>query len=314
MKKARSFCPSTKYRMKTLYIILAGLLCLLAMSCHVKTQDRASDAAFRLPEIPSTLVNPEERAAYLSVHYWDHYDFSDTTLIDREDITEQAFVNFLSILPYAANAEAAVDTLYRRASVSSAMLYHFIELGDKYLYEPNSPMYNEELHILVLRALLANPSLSEGEKERPRYLLEMALKNRPGDKAADFAYVERSGRKGCLSGITSDYLLLYFNDPECEDCREVKQQLTESQPLYGLLSDGRLAVLSVCVEGKTAAWESAVYPEGWIDAYDEGKQLTRDRVYDLKAMPTLYLLDKEHRVLLKDTSVGQIEAWLSERL
>ena len=66
MKKARSFCPSTKYRMKTLYIILTGLLCLLAMSCHVKTQDRKEDA-FRLPEIPSTLVNPEERAAYLSI-------------------------------------------------------------------------------------------------------------------------------------------------------------------------------------------------------------------------------------------------------
>lgn len=38
------------------------------------------------------------------------------------------------------------------------MLYHFIGLSDKYLYEPNSPMHDEELHILVLRALLDNPA------------------------------------------------------------------------------------------------------------------------------------------------------------
>ena len=128
------------------------------------------------------------RAAYLAVHYWDYFNFADTTLISRPEITEQAFVDFISILPYTAKAQVAVDTLFRRAMVKKEMLYHFISLADKYLYEPNSPMYNEELHILVLRSLLGNPGLDDWDKERPRYLLEMALKNRPGDVAADFTY------------------------------------------------------------------------------------------------------------------------------
>lgn len=97
------------------------------------------------------------------------------------------------------------------------MLYHFIGLSDKYLYEPNSPMHDEELHILVLRALLDNPCLSDTDKIRPRYLLEIAMKNRPGDVAADFTVTCRDGRRRQLSGIKADYVLVYFNDPDCED-------------------------------------------------------------------------------------------------
>ena len=36
-------------------------------------------------------------------------------------------------------------------------------------------------------------------------------------------------------------------------------------------------------------------------------------LYDLKAIPTLYLLDKNKKVLLKDAVVGQIEQYLQQR-
>lgn len=170
--------------------------CLLGMSlvsCSHAQQQKTKE--FRLPDVPVTLTAPEDRAAYLSLHYWDHFDFADTSLISRPEITEQAFVDFLGILPYTDRAQAAIDTLFRRAATGQEMLYHFIGLSDKYLYEPNSPMHDEELHILVLRALLDNPCLSDTDKIRPRYLLEIAMKNRPGDVAADFTVTCRDGRR-----------------------------------------------------------------------------------------------------------------------
>jgi len=258
------------------------------------------------------LTDPAERAAYLAVHYWDYFNFADTTLISRPEITEQAFVDFISILPYTAKVQVAVDTL--SGVYGEEMLYHFISLADKYLYEPNSPMYNEELHILVLRSLLGNPGLDDWDKERPRYLLEMALKNRPGDVAADFTYRTRDGAMNRLSGIKADYVVLYFNDPDCTDCQRVKEALLSLPVMNEFMKAGRLCLLSVCVEGKTPAWEKAIFPARWIDGYDEGKRLTREQVYDLKAMPTLYLLDSGKRVILKDASAEKIEAWLSETI
>lgn len=293
-------------------VILSIIACLVTVFCS-QGHTMVAQEGFRLPEIPDSLTNPSERAAYLSLHYWDHFDFTDTALISKPEITEQAFVDFVSILPYTPEAAAAVDTLFRRASAEKEMLYHFISLGDKYLYEPNSPMHNEELHILVLRALVDNPRLDEMDKVRPRHLLEMALKNRPGDVAADFAVICRDGKRKCLSGIKAEHTLLYFNDPDCEDCRRVKERLASSPVVNGLLESGRLKLLSVCVEGKTAVWEKAAFPARWIDGYDEGQRLTREQMYDLKAMPTLYLLDAEKKVILKDAPVEQVEAWLEKR-
>lgn len=102
--------------MKILNLTLfAYIFCVGIISCS-HAQKRESAKEFRLPDVPVTLTAPEDRAAYLSLHYWDHFDFADTTLIDRPEITEQALVDFISILPYTEKAQAAVDTLFRRAS------------------------------------------------------------------------------------------------------------------------------------------------------------------------------------------------------
>lgn len=298
--------------MKILHLtVIAGLLCLGA-AVSVQAQQRTEKPAFRLPDIPAALTTPEARAEYLSLHYWDHFDFADTRLISRPEITEQAFVDFISILPYSPKAQAAVDTLVNRSLAGEEMFYHFISLADKYLYEPNSPMHDEELHILVLRAQVENPRLAEIDKIRPRHLLTIALKNRPGDVAEDFAVTCRDGSRKRLSEIEAEYILLYFNDPDCEECRRMKQRLASSSAVNALLESGRLKLLSVCVEGKTAAWDKAAFPAGWIDGYDAGQRLTRESVYDLKAMPSLYLLDGEKRVILKDAPLELIESQLSE--
>ena len=310
----RSFLSATIRNMKILNLtFFVCLFCVAISSCsNARSQKKTKE--FRLPDVPATLTAPEDRAAYLSLHYWDHFDFADTSLISHPEITEQAFVDFISILPHTSKAQAAVDTLFRRASAEKEMLYHFIALGDKYLYEPNSPMHDEELHILMLRSLVDNLPLEEIDKVRPRHQLEMALKNRPGEMAADFTVTCRDGKHIRLSTIKADYLLVYFNDPDCEDCRRVKEQLSLSPGINGLLESGRLKLLSVCVEGKVAAWEKAAFPTGWIDSYDAGQQLTLEQVYDLKAIPTLYLLDAEKRVILKDASVKQIEERLSRKI
>lgn len=310
--------------MKNLYMLaFSCLLCLTFVSCSAQSRKDTKEnkeattgkqtKEFRLPDVPDTLKDPESRAAYLTLHYWDHFDFTDTAMIALSNVTEQAFVDFVSVLPYSPQAAAAVDTLYRRASADRDMLYHFITLSDKYLYEPNSPMHNEELHILVLRALVDSPHLEEADKMRPRHLLEMALKNRPGDKAADFTVTCRNGKRLKLSQIKSPYLLVYFNDPDCRDCRLVKERITSSQAIGGMMSAGKLKILSVCVEGKTAVWEQSSFPANWIDGYDAGQYLTQEQVYDLKAMPTLYLLDADKKVILKDAPIEQIVAWIENQ-
>lgn len=260
----------------------------------------------QLPSIPATLNAPEQQAEYLVMHYWDNYDFADTTLMRNADYTEQAFVDFIYLLPNAPQrvVRGAMETLLRRAATTPAMFDHFTELAESYLYDPNSPMRNEDLYIPVLETIIALPSVDSLLKIRPRHQLTTALKNRPGMQAADFSYTtERteggtaSRRTARLSDIKADYTLLFFYDPDCPDCKRIKQFIASSEVfvyLTGGVGNKWLTVL-------------ALYP-------DKGQLLRNKELYDLRAIPTLYLLDSNKRVLLKDAPVERIEQYLSEVL
>lgn len=270
----------------------------------------ASCQGLSLPEIPDSLTAPKERAEYLCLHWWDGFDFADTTLISRPRITEQAFVDFLSVLPYIADASVPLDTMFRRASADPAMFSHFVALGEKYLAGRWSPMRDEDMYIVMLRVLVSGDSFMAGERGLARFRLEMVLKNRPGEPAADFGFELADGSRGSLYGTDAEFLIVFFNDPDCAECRAVRSELMNSPELVVLLGEGRVRVLSVCVSGNAAAWKAetqdAAVPDGWVDALDEARAVYAERLYDLQSLPVLYLLSSDKHVLLKDTSLREI--------
>ena len=203
------------------------------------------------------------------------------------------------------------------AASDSAMYVHFTNLASKYLYEPNSPFRNEEYYIPVLRHIIALPRMEEPDKSRPRFLLDMALKNRPGEVAADFVYTRTNGSRGRLRRISADYTLLFFNSPDCEDCRRVKGYMAASEYLAGMTGEGsarrpRLVILAVYPDEDVELWRAASYPPCMLNVHDASQAISRQRLYDLKAIPCLYLLDADKRVLLKDATVEQVELYLKE--
>ncbi len=282
------------------------LLCLLPLAASLRAQE-----PLRLPAVPPTLTAPAERADYLVAHYWDHAGLDDPALAD-DPAFEQFFVDYLSVLPLAPQAGPAVAALFARADAHPDFLTRLSELADLYLDEAASPLRDEALHILFLGAEAASPRLTPDERERARILLRLAQLNRPGDEASDFAFADREGRTRRLAEFSAERILLFFNDPECVDCRRAKALLAASPVVRRWLATGRLALLSVCVEGPTPAWRAAAVPEGWTDGCDADGALSEGTLYYLKTMPTLLLLDAERRVVLKDAAVDAVERALGE--
>ena len=303
---------------KATRVFFCGLLgiCICVSSCtrHRTTPQDAAPAsrAFRLPKIPATCTTPGQRAEYLVAHYWDHFDFRDTSLVSHPEITEQAFANFISILPYANDPGQGLCAVLDRASTDSAMFACFRDLAEKYLYDPNSPMRSEELYIPALEYIVLSPKVDSIEKLRPQYQLDMARKNRPGMIATDFTYTTESASgtpsRHRLHNLGSKYTLLFFNSPDCPDCERAMQHI-EASPLFARWQAEGLTILAVYRDDDLDLWRKAVYPQEWINGYDAGQVITGKRLYDLKAIPTLYLLDRDKRVILKDAPIEQIERW-----
>lgn len=325
--------------MKPLYInfFLAGVLFFSFFACSsskkaqsdVQSEDSLRQVSlivpdtFVLPDLPKELTNPTARAAYLVLHYWDRFDFSDEKLIERPEITEQAFVDYINILPYVPSdkAEESLEYTLKKAEASSPMYAHFGTLFQKYLYQPNSPFRNEELYIPVVKKLAKSPLLSETDRAKYKFEEEMALTNRKGQTAADFAFTLASGKSQQMHTVKSDYLILMFSNPGCPTCMAATKSMVNSAELnraFSMNSPTRtmLTILTVYPDSGLEEWKSHVkdLPQNWLNSYDDGMTITKKKLYDLKAIPTLYLLDKDKKVILKDTSVEAINAFFSHSM
>lgn len=271
--------------------------------------------AFALPAIPPMLTEPELRADYLVKHYWDNVNFADTNYIHHPEITEQAWADYCDILNHVPlqAAQAAMKRTIVLAEKEKKVYDHITELADKYLYDPNSPMRNEEFYIPVLEAMVASKILDETEKIRPQERLELAQKNRKGTKAFDFTYTLTSGTQGTLYQVKAEYTLLFINNPGCHACAEGIEAIKNSAIISQLMADNRLKVLALYPDEELDEWRKHRndFPSEWINGYDKALTLKTENRYDLRAIPTLYLLDNNKRVILKDAPAAAIVEYLT---
>jgi hypothetical protein len=82
--------------------------------------------------------------------------------------------------------------------------------------------------------------------------------------------------------------------------------------LNHLLETGRLDVLAIFTDEDLDWWrqnQDHISPR-WINAHDEPRIIRSQTLYDLRAIPSLYLLDRNKRVLLKDADVRSVELYL----
>lgn len=310
--------------MKT-YLNIFFLFLILCTACGSRkasdnqTEDIKSDSTkiFALPVIPALLNTPESRADYLVRHYWENVDFADTTYLDHREVMEQAWVDYIDIMKLVPEETAisAIKQMYKDAGKKKKVFFFFTDLAEKYLYDPNSPMRNEELYIPVLDAMLESKVLNDTEKILPKGRRELAEQNRLGRQAEDFTYTLVSGKSGTLYGVKADYTLLFINNPGCHACEEGIKELKQAPAINKELEAGNLKILSVYPDEDKEEWERHLsdFPKEWINGYDKKLMIKEKNLYDLKAIPTLYLLDKNKKVLLKDAVVGQIEQYLQQR-
>ena len=277
------------------------LLVVFALSAVVNS---LGSEAFPLPSVPDSLVTAESRANYLALHYWDNIDFNDSTIIGNEDISEQGFSNFISIMPYVTQKEVAFAEFVSKISVKADAQDYFMAVAKKYLAESQSPVF------MMLQSLLSSDMLDSARRDKYSAILETEMRNRVGEVATDFEFMLRDGERGRLSEINAKYILVFFSDPDCDRCNLVKAQIDASAVVRIKLLLGDLALLSVCVEGDTDAWKRIKMPDEWIDACDEKCAIYDQDLYDIPGLPSFYLLDSSHRVILRDVHFQLVENFL----
>lgn len=273
----------------------------------------AADAKFPFPEIPTMLTQPEERKAYLMAHYWDDFNFADTALVNNRNVAEQGAADYLAILADGMLTEEQVkgslDGFCKGMEAQEHARKVFLQMMEDYLYNPNSPFHNEGLYALFLERMLKSEFVDEARKSSLKFSLDLISRNCPGKVATDFVYFLPDGSRHSLAQtrVKNNRLLLVFYDPECPSCHETMQEMVADGMLAEAVKAGKLTVLAVYTEGNQEVWKRTLgdLPQGWAVGSDH-ETVKQGALYDLKAMPSLYLLDGTKRVLLKDAPYAKI--------
>jgi thioredoxin-related protein len=284
------------------------------ISCNNTKQHKADEPNdFILPDVPVVITDRLESYKYIATNYWNNFDFSDSSTYRQT--TSYIFADFLSILQHVdlQTALQSMKIMMQKAETDSIAYKRFVDICEKYLYGANSPYRSDELYIPVLQSIIGTNIIDENYKIIAEYRLKMAMKNRIGNKAADFEYTLVSGITHKLYDIKTEFVLLFINNPGCNACKEYTERIQNSQLIQQLIKEKLLTVLAVYPDEDLTEWKKyqTQIPKNWINAYDKKLMIRSNEIYDLRAIPTLYLLDKDKNVLLKDTFVESVEKYLN---
>jgi hypothetical protein len=279
-----------KARLFSLFILLACMLiqaqeqALAQTKAQAQTQSQPQQS-FPYPALPDTLRSVEQRAGYLSEHYWDNYNFADTLMLKSEEVTEQGFVNFIDILGRfsPAIAQKGIAGFTRKAFTNAVAKERFESLIEHYFENPQSPLRNDRVYLLFLEEMKNSPCFDEAEKERLAFKIKTTNKNLPGDIAINFNFKDENGKSHQLSDYREQKVILYFYDPDCENCHKVSAWLKQQT----IPAD--IKVLKIIADNPIS------------------------HIYSLRAMPTIFLLDKGNLVVLKDCTAQELIAYVSSK-
>lgn len=277
--------------------------------------------AFPQVEIPAMITEPGERLKYLSLHFWDKLpdegrvtDSLTTAGVPVSEV-EAAMATFATIVREIPprEGEKAMAAFFDVLEASPDIFQPMVSLTERYFYDPNSPLRSEDLYLPFVTRLSESGLTDPVMKGKYAWDAKMCALNRPGTTAADFRFTDTAGRSRTLHGVKAEYLILIFGNPDCTACRELQETMESSLEIGSLLSSGRLKVVDIFIDRDVDAWKSKAssYPRQWINGYDPEFKIREDLIYDVRAIPSIYLLDSGKTVILKDATPESLMAVLS---
>lgn len=285
--------------------ILTVLMC-VAASFGATAQDN-SDLLVEMPVVPKDIVKLDERCNYIVSRYWDKFNpKSSFSSLDRLDKT---FGMFVSLTPYATadTVHLAVDHLIKVVSKAKPEnLVTLAQIAEKWVYADTAEYLSEELYFRFVEAVHNNKKAKGALRARFDAQYEQLANSRVGAQVEPFTFTMLDGSKGSLKDVSASFILLFFYDPDCADCRLAKVRLSADYSIEKLINKGALSVVAIYPGEADAEWraEAEQLPKSWI----VGASSEVDRKFTMRYSPEIYHLDRNYIVREKDVPVDDILA------
>jgi peroxiredoxin len=144
-----------------------------------------------------------------------------------------------------------------------------------------------------------------------------------GEKAANLVMADTSGKTKALYDVQAPYTIVCFWDPTCGHCQT---EVPKLDTLYKTKWKAKgVKMVGVMTEGGMEKWKEFIVKyqlKDWLHIHQNESMKTAERnsgrpgfrqLYDVYQTPTLYLLDKDKKILAKKLNYEQLDEFLGHK-
>ncbi len=268
-------------------------------------QSKGADL-FPVPTVPSDLTSLQDRSDYVIAHYWDHCNVK--SILSAQQKFADAFDTYVNLLPLGTRRTVirSIYNLLSQLEKNPKELLFVAEQAEAQLYSDSAKVKSDEAYIPFARAVAENKKIGRAEKARFAEQVRILMESNIGMPAPALEFTNGEGVRTTLkeAADTASYTILYFNDPDCVDCIIARGRLAANHTVNDLIGKGLLKIVAITPDEPTEEWRSQVarYPANWT----VGAAPDAHSIYDIRSTPTFYIIDREHKIVSKDTPIDDI--------
>ncbi|WP_266368078.1 redoxin domain-containing protein [Tellurirhabdus rosea] len=249
---------------------------------------------------------------YYKKHFFDGFDFSDERLL-RSPFLQRKLDRYLKDLTVQTvdSITKEADYLVGKAKANKEVLSYTIWYitnqfeQSKVLGLDGVFVHMAEKYYLTGVMPLSDTSSLSGIRERAQTLKPLlAGKVLPNMQAQD-----ASGRFVPLHGLKGAYTVVFFYDPDCGHCKESAPKLKQ---FFEQNKAKGVQVYAVAVANTPEKWQEFIKTQsfqGMTNVYGPSAGLDYKKKYDVYSTPTVYLLDKDKKILARRLPVEDLQGY-----
>lgn len=284
--------------------------------------------AMREPVLPTELQQPANREdsikafRYYRDHFWDGVNFWDGRLAYTtffEEKLDRYFNQLVTPHPDSVNKE--MDYMLGFASINPEM-QRFLLLRFINRYYSQRYMWEDAVFVHLYEKYFSSktyPWLSEQGKKTITDRAYSLMANILGTPATDIELPDSTGRTVSLYALQKQFTLVVFWDPTCGHCKETLPKIDsvyaarwkqDGMGIYAVAKETegtRADWLRFIAEKKIGHWSHVYYSKEAEKNRVEKNVPGYSQLYDVQSFPTLYLLDKDKRIVAKKLSYEQMD-------
>jgi thiol-disulfide isomerase/thioredoxin len=282
----------------------------------------------REPELSGRLKDPQTKDdslaswQYFKQHYWDGVKFWDGRLAYTtffEDKIDKYFAQL--VVPDPDSVIKEIDWMLGYASLNEEMnRFLLIKFVNRYLNQKY--MWEDAIFVHLFEKYFSNKTYSWLNENGKKIITDRAyslMANIMGSAAADIELPDSTGKTISLYNTSAPFTVVVFWDPTCGHCKEVLPKLDSFYLAKWKAAGLKLFAVAKETDGNRKNWTDFVTEQklwDWTHVYYSkaaDKARTDNNVpgysqlYDVQSFPTLYLLDKDKRIIAKKLTYQQID-------